>query len=166
MSTSKNDDKPNAILADKIAQDGEEAILYPEIIPDRDITIGGVKYSFLPLPDDKLVSGMKNLSLLTRVIDEMVTEARYSGGTNQFDILMKLPEIISSLIPVATSLITLYTGAEEEWLKANCPLSKKIEALNLIFKVEDVPLIIKNVKGMMDLMKPTPVIPNTTPASS
>jgi len=160
--------KPNTILEDKIEQDGEEAILFPESMPEVYITIGRGRpqdFRILPLPDDKLVSGMKHLAILSKTADDFLNQARIVGGVKQIDVLIKLPEIIGDLIPIASKLIALYIDKPEPWVSENCTLAQKVGAIHKIFEVEDVKLIIKNAMGIRDyLSEPLPSIPE--PASN
>ncbi len=141
-------------LQAKVERDGEEEIQEPTGIP---FTLAGKEYNILPMPDYKLIKAMAHMTLLANIASDFIDQARVQGGVGQLDIMLKLPDIIIGCIPVATKLIAIELDLDEDFVSANCPLAKKMEALHCIFKAEDVGLLIKNLTGIRVLLE-TPVV--------
>jgi len=116
-------------------------ILYPEPISYE---YGGRVFEITAMTDSKLIRAADALDAVVKAVGTLASSMAESG------VLALVPQIFKTALPEASKLIATSTGLQAETV-ARIPLAHKIGFLHAILEAEDIALLVKKGRAVMEL---------------
>lgn len=139
----------SVLLKDKDERD----ILNPQAKP---FIAGGKTFNILPMPDSKLMRVGEEMAGAAETIAGVIELVSDSGMASS--VVGAIPHLIKTLIPVSSGILSIVLDESPEWVAENLPLAKRVEALRIVFQVEDIPLLLKNWHDLTEMFQPIPSV--------
>lgn len=121
-------------------------ILYPEPI---NYEYGGRIFEITAMTDSKLIRAADALDAVVKAVGTLASSME-GASLAESGVLALVPQIFKTALPEASKLIATSTGLQAETVE-RIPLAHKIGFLHAILEAEDIALLVKKGRAVMEL---------------